>query len=181
MADISNVFFRIVDGARLFFYRSDSPIKLHLGCGDQHKNGYLNIDWRKTGVTDFVCNISSIPIKDNSVSVIESYHVIEHLSEHDAIGALEHWYKLLNSGGKIVVECPDLDRTLKEYLDGNKDRIHDIFGYRRFPGDAHLFGYDYESLKALLVSIGFNDVCSATPQDYHVDEQPCLRVEGVKG
>ena len=123
LVDAANLIFRFTDRIRLFFYRSRVPIKLHLGCGDQRKDGYLNIDWRKTDATDFVCNISSIPLKDDSVSVIESYHVIEHLSERQAISTLENWYKMLDIGGKLVIECPNFDKAVKEYLDGNTNRI----------------------------------------------------------
>ena len=184
LVDIANIIFRVIDKYRLFAFRNNKknkPIKLHLGCGERHKDGYLNIDWRKTQATDFVCDITAIPFKNNSISVIESYHVIEHLSKDDAIKTLENWYKMLEVGGKLVIECPNFDEAVKEYLDGNQDRIYNIFGYRRFPGDGHLFGYNYERLAMVLTSIGFSNICNVEPQDYHIAEEPCLRVEGVKG
>lgn len=180
LEDILNVVYRFIDRFRLFFYKSNQPIKLHLGCGEVSKEGYLNIDWRKTIATNYVSNVSSIPLKNNSVSIIESYHVLEHLSKNEAINTLEKWFKLLEVGGKIVIECPNFDEAVREYLDGNTHRIYNVFGYRRFPGDAHQFGYSFERLKETLLSLGYTDVEQASPTDYHIHEEPCLRVEGYK-
>ena len=183
LVDLENIVLRHVDKYRLIAFSNSKkigPVKLHLGCGEQHKSGYVNIDWRRTNATDFVYDITSIPLKDNSVSVIESYHVIEHLSANDALSTLENWYKMLEVGGKKVIECPNFDEAAKENLDGNDNRIYNIFGYRRFPGDGHLFGYNFQRLEKILLSIGFTDIQNCAPQDYHVDEEPCLRVEAIK-
>lgn len=47
--------------------KDEKPLKLHLGCGHKHLEGYVNIDWRKTGTTDLVCDIRNLPYNDNSV------------------------------------------------------------------------------------------------------------------
>ncbi len=180
LIDLLNVFYRFIDRFRLIFLRSDQPIRLHLGCGEVFKEGYLNIDWRKTIATDYVCDITSVPLKKNSVSLIESYHVIEHLSKNEAIHTLKKWLDLLEVGGKVIIECPNFDEAVKEYLDGNTDRIYNIFGHRRFPGDAHQFGYNFERLNETLISIGYSDVTQSEPTDYHIHEEPCLRVEAFK-
>ena len=83
-------------------------------------------------------------------------------------------------GGKVIIECPNFDEAVKEYLDGNTDRIYNIFGHRRFPGDAHQFGYNFERLNETLISIGYSDVTQSEPTDYHIHEEPCLRVEAFK-
>ncbi len=44
-----------------------SLIKLHLGCGNRHFQGYSNIDLNKTKATDFVFDIRKLPYTDNSV------------------------------------------------------------------------------------------------------------------
>src|SRR4030043_1729163 len=42
-------------------FHDHSLMKLHLGCGNNHKDGFVNIDWRKTGATDIVCDIRKLP------------------------------------------------------------------------------------------------------------------------
>ena len=151
-----------------------------MGCGEQRKLDRINIDWRKTIATDFVQDINDLPLKEQSVASIESYHVVEHLSETDAIRTFKNWYKILKLNGQLVIECPDFDETVREYLNGNAKRIYDVYGKRRFPGDGHLFGYNFERLNSALTSVGFSEIRSCDPEDYHKDEQPCLRVEALK-
>ncbi len=121
-----------------------------------------------------------LPCPENSVERIETYHVIEHLPHPVVRSGLEHWYRLLTPGGKLILECPDLDKALREYLDGNEERLFNIFGRQRFPGDAHLFGYNASRLCKLLESVGFTEVVQREPRDYHKELEPCLRVECEK-
>ena len=84
-------------------------------------------------------------------------------------------------GEKLIIECPDFDKSVKEYVEGNEKRIDNIFGLQRFLGDTHLFGYNFKRLKKLLEDVGFKDVQRREPRDYHTKDEPCLRVECVKG
>ena len=157
------------------------PLKLLLGCGDIKIDGYINIDWRRTRATDLVCDITKLPYPNGSVERIEIYHVIEHLSVRVFEKALGHWHAILVEGGRLVIECPDFDATLREYLDGKEERIHNIFGLHRFDGDAHHFGYSLGRLKKILEAAGFRSIERREPTDYHKHEEPCFRVECVKG
>lgn len=156
-------------------------LNLHLGCGDRHFEDYVNIDVRKTRATDIVCDIKKLPYPDNSVALIETYHVIEHLLRHDLPKALKEWHRILTRGGKLIIECPNFDEAVKEYIYGNEKRIDNIFGLQRFPGDVHQFGYNFQRLKRLLEEVGFKNIQEKEPRDYHAKDEPCLRVECVKG
>lgn len=155
-------------------------VKLHLGCGKNHFDGFINIDQRQTSATDLECDIVRLPFDDNTIDRIETYHVIEHMPRHDVPRALKEWFRVMKPNGTLIIECPDFDRTAKEYLDGREDRIDNIFGLQRFPGDTHLFGYNFKRLKALVQNAGFADVTESSPQDYHKDLEPCLRLEARK-
>ncbi len=156
-------------------------LRLHLGCGNRHLDGYVNIDFRKTAATDLTCDIRRLPYPAGSVGVIETYHVIEHLPRHDLPHALTEWHRVLAPGGRLIIECPDFDAAVKEYLEGNARRIDNIFGLQRFPGDTHLFGYNFPRLKEILAAAGFIQIERTAPQDYHTGEEPCLRVECTRG
>ncbi len=159
---------------------ADGCIKLHLGCGKHHFDGYINIDLRETSATDLECDIIRLPFDDGTVEVIETYHVIEHLPRHDVPEALKEWRRVLAEGGRLVIECPDFDGAAREYLEGNERRIDNIFGLQRFDGDTHLFGYKFARLKGILEDAGFKNIRQCPPQDYHKEEEPCLRVEACK-
>ena len=159
---------------------ADGNVKLHLGCGKNHFEGYINIDLRQTSATDVECDISKLPFDDASVQLIETYHVIEHLPRHDVPKALAEWRRVLIEGGQLIIECPDFDGAVKEYIEGNESRIDNIFGLQRFDGDTHLFGYNTKRLMELLAHAGFKEIKSCVPRDYHCDLEPCLRVEARK-
>ena len=156
------------------------PLHLHLGCGKRSLKGYVNIDWRKTKATDLVCNILKIPYPDNAVDTIEIYHVIEHLPRHELPKALKEWFRVMLPGGQLIIEYPDFDQAVKEYLKGNENRIDNIFGLQRFSGDTHLFGYNFKRLRKLLEQAGFTNIKNVIPTDYHVETEPCLRIECSK-
>ncbi|CAN0478189.1 unnamed protein product, partial [Discosporangium mesarthrocarpum] len=37
---------------------------------------------------------------------------------------LREWARVLKPGGTIVLECPDFDQTVREYIEGNEYRIY---------------------------------------------------------
>ena len=155
-------------------------LRLHLGCGGVHKEGFVNIDHRTTRATDMVCDIRKLPFPDGSAAHIESYHVIEHVPHVEVQAMLREWNRVLKSGGSIVVECPDFDQAVREYLEGNEARIFNIFGLQRFKGDFHLYGYNQARLRETLETCGFEDIEFKEPQDYHKDLEPCMRAEARK-
>lgn len=154
--------------------------KIHLGCGSKKIKGYINIDYRKTNATDLVCDAKKLPFKKNSIEIIESYHLIEHLTKKDANHLIKQSYQLCCKGGKIIIECPDFDEAVKIYLKGNDNILDNIFGLQRYPGDSHLYGYNFTRLKNILEKNGFCNVKLKKAIDYHSKTEPCLRVEAEK-
>ena len=180
-----NIIRRNIDFAIITFkynlgIKNKSPLKLHLGCGDNYFEGYVNIDWRKTRATDLVCNIRKLPYPDNSIELIETYHAIEHLPRHDLPKALKEWDRVLFSGGRLIIEYPDFDEIVKRYLEGDEKQLDGIFALQRFEGDYHLFGYNFKRLRRVLKDRRFANIEKKDAQDYHVKEWPCLRVECIK-
>jgi len=163
--------------------RDKNLLMLHLGCGERHFEGYVNIDWRKTRATDLVCDIKKLPYPDFGIELIETYHVIEHLPRHDLLKALKEWNRVLKSKGKLIIEYPDFDTNIREYLEGKNSemQLHYIYGRQRFPGDTHYFGYNFERLKDILEKCGFTEVRRRNAQDPHTKEAACLRIECEKG
>jgi len=156
-------------------------LKLNLGCGSHAIEGFMNIDWIKTEAADLVCDIRKLPFPDSSVEVIEAYHVIEHFPRNEVSFVLKEWRRVLLPSGRLILEFPDFDKAVKEYLEGKQERLDSIFGLQRFSGDAHFFGYNLKRLSKLLNDAGFIEVESRPAQDYHCGNEPCLRLECRKG
>jgi predicted SAM-dependent methyltransferase len=160
--------------------RTGQATRLHLGCGHRRFDGYVNIDMKITRATDYVGDISHLPCPDGTVERIETYHVIEHIPHPHALQVVTEWCRALKPGGTLVVECPDFDEGIRQYLSGDERMLGSIYGWQRYEGDTHYYGYNVERLSALLLSAGFAQVLEGEPTDYHKDTEPCLRVEAVK-
>lgn len=176
------------------------PLKLHLGCGTQRHDGFINIDCKKTEATDLICDIRKLPYGTGTIDTIESYHVFEHMSvclhanvSNDygekyasLIIVLEEWRRVLKEGGNLVIEMPDLDGVIKEYMTANEARRDElligIYGsYRNNDNvDIHRWGANENRLRYILDKAGFRDIIFSPAQDYHKDDVPCLRVEAIK-
>jgi SAM-dependent methyltransferase len=155
-------------------------LRLHLGCGWKHFQGYVNVDIWITDATDVICDITKLPWPDNSVSVIENYHVIEHISYNKIRDTLAEWHRVLSPGGTLILECPHFDIAVGEYLEGNEYRLINIFGQQRNHGDVHLYGYNPSRLIRLLGEIGFGDFTEPSPQSSQSLDEPSFRIECKK-
>jgi predicted SAM-dependent methyltransferase len=176
---------RIIDpiliGVRYkIFRRPVRNLRLHLGCGSKHFYNYINVDLWISEATDVICDITKLPWPDNSADLIESYHVIEHISHRKVKDTLSDWFRVLKPGGRMIVEAPHFDMAINEYLQGNESRLINIFGWQRSYGDAHLYGYNPARLIRLLEEVGFGECLEAVPQSSQSVEEPSFRIECCK-
>jgi predicted SAM-dependent methyltransferase len=136
---------------------------------------------KPTRATDYVCDLTrGVPCPPNAAERIETYHVIEHIPHPQVHAVVQDWFRVLQPGGTLVIECPDLDEGVRRYLDGDEDMLGSIYGLQRYPGDTHFYGYNVKRLTSLLTSIGFAKVEEGPARDYHALTEPCLRVEARK-
>jgi predicted SAM-dependent methyltransferase len=148
-------------------------IKLHLGCGPNLLEGYVNVEG------DYLAHMEGIavhdltqpfPIPDNTVSEILTVHVIEHIMPHDVPAMLTEWLRILKPGGFVATEWPDLLKMCQVIVDNPhylyskngkelKRSVAGIFGnISRYkdPVMLHKWGYSAESLKRLKLEMGFS-------------------------
>ncbi|MBF0186463.1 MAG: hypothetical protein HQL50_00900 [Magnetococcales bacterium] len=83
-------------------------MKLNLGCGNHHLNGYLNVD--KVGRADTLCDLESLPWpwENNSVQEIVMRHVLEHLGQKSDtfLGIMQEIYRVCRDGAVITITVP---------------------------------------------------------------------------
>jgi predicted SAM-dependent methyltransferase len=158
-------------------------MRLNIGCGNKPKEGFINIDiaGRKA---DVIADCTELPFKDRTIDVIESYHLIEHLTKDKAEQSLIHWHALLKKDGKLVIECPDMVEVFLNYLgareEDEEEFLYSVYGRHRYKYDIHYWGYSKKSLTRLLHNIGFYNIVTSAGTDYHATMEPCLRVEAKK-
>jgi glycosyltransferase involved in cell wall biosynthesis len=80
-------------------------LKVDIGGGLFPRAGYTTIDQEDA---DIICNLDDgIPLKDNSVGVLNASHVIEHLK--DPIKTMREIHRVLAHGGWAFIEVPSTD------------------------------------------------------------------------
>ena len=157
-------------------------MKLHIGCGGiRLSDDFINVDIRQVGKADIIARAEELPFKDNSFDRMESYHLIEHIEHLIVPEMLREWFRVMCKNATLRIECPDFDKTVEEYLEGNEKRIYNIYGLQRFPNDNHFFGYNFKRLNEVLLNAGFMEILQQEAVDYHSKDEPCLAVECKKG
>jgi len=81
------------------------PIRLHLGCDDRYRYGFINIDSEKRGRTDAVYGLSSIPhVPSDSIAEIVSYKAMLRLWPGKVEHAILGWHRMLAPGAPIKID-----------------------------------------------------------------------------
>ncbi len=81
------------------------PVIVDLGCGSKKVNGAFGFDIRPEPGVNVVCNIErQLPLKTNSVDVVNLSHILEHI--RDLIPFMEEVYRVCRSGAMVRVVVP---------------------------------------------------------------------------
>ena len=143
-------------------------MKLNLGCGDDVKAGYINIDIRKTKPNVLMLDLEKDLLKvfpDNSVEEIIAKDVIEHVSWRRVEDLLRDIHRVLKSNGRIYIQVPDLEAIAKKVilnpnfkygeLSGYKAISYWIYGGQDYEYNFHKSGFTISTLRGILEQIGF--------------------------
>jgi len=159
-------------------------VKINLGCGNNIKSGYINVDkYNNTGAVDYQWDLAKLEVEDESVDEIYTSHVFEHIKINQVYAVLEEWERVLRPGGKIVMRLPNLETEVKIWLNTPDDRkwfeLHRIFGSQSHEGNIHFNGHNPESLKALIERFNFR-VTSLGTGNRGFGEEIQLTAEKIK-
>jgi len=137
-----------------------------------------NIEWNRNNKINFANASKKLPFKNDSIDVIYSSHMLEHLSRSEAINFIFEVRRSLSNGGILRISVPDLRKLVERYI-GNSDAdafventlladvklnsIKDklkllVIGFRH-----HQWMYDGKSLSKLLLDCGFTRVFILDP------------------
>lgn len=157
------------------------PIRLHLGCGNNRKEGYINVD-KYVSNADANMDIFNLQFPDDTVDEIFTEHMLEHLGKYEVPLALKEWARVLKPDGKLVMNLPNLEWCLREWLSKPEEerwgwQLDTIFGLQNHPGEFHKTGFTAPRLRQLLSAAGFRSI---TIKDHWSHGQSCFWVEASK-
>lgn len=178
-------------------YLRFSPIpRLHLGCGGNFLEGWLNVDFFPQAPGVVVMDLRKpLPLPSNTFDTIFHEHLIEHLTDDQGLSLTRECWRVLRPGGVLRINTPDLQalRRLMERPLTTKARVYvDWMGQTflselpnvlpsdavnlMFYGHGHRIIYDVESLARLLRKAGFSRVTQC-----QVGQSGVPAFEGIEG
>jgi len=155
-------------------------MKLNLGSGNRPLEGYISVDLSPKA--DVNCDIRKLPYEDNSVEEIIAIHVIEHFYKWEVLPLLLEWRRVLQPGGRLILECPNLAQAARYFLSGASDQLSmwAFYGNPDLKDELHChhWGYTPQSLVETLEQAGFKQ-CKALPAQFKIPDRD-MRVEAIK-
>lgn len=170
--------------------------RVHLGAGSRQISGWINVD---APPSDLCVNLArGIPLPTASVRLLFCSHLLEHLYyPSEAQTLLRDCFRVLVPGGRLRLIVPDAELCLRAYAQGNdaffasrrlqwdgwpqrRTALEDTLPYLgAFPDagalhESHRYGYDFETLRAALVRVGFAVVERSA---YMASALPELRID----
>ena len=93
-------------------------VKLNLGSGFRHQEGFVNIDNRAEVKPDLVCDvIEGLPYDDNSVDEVRAFDFLEHIPLGKTVGIIEEIWRVLKPGGIFESFTPDAENGQGAFQD----------------------------------------------------------------
>jgi predicted SAM-dependent methyltransferase len=170
--------------------------KLHIGCGKNPLDGWVNIDVYPAPLALNV--LWGLPFVDGSARYIFVSHLLEHLFfPRDVKPFLAEMRRVLAPGGIVRIVVPDVEQCIEAYTTNdrtffgnrreawpwwpeNPTRLEDFLAYAgagaepAYLFESHKYGYDFETLSRVLSDAGFSGISrssymASSHEELHVD------------
>ena len=137
--------------------------RLHLGCGFNHLDGWLNIDRVGAHADVYWYLRRPVPLPDGAARAVFHEHLLEHLPYVAAFQLMRECHRLTEPGGIVRVVVPDAGRRIAEYAARNEQLLkwaptHLMAAQPLLSGYGHVSMYDAETLTMFLEKAGFDQV-----------------------
>ena len=138
-----------------------APVKLHLGCGGNILEGFVNVD-KFNKKADIQADLINLPFEDGCAEVVYAFHVIEHIHWPLQIPLYEEFYRVLQKGGQLHLGYPEWEVCARNFLNNEGGKkwtwwIQTLYGQQSAPGLEHLSPIVTNHLIEQLVQIGFGE------------------------
>ena len=156
-------------------------MKLNIGCGYNYLPGYLNLDSSPESAADKLMQAHSLDFRDAAAREIKALQLAEHLGFFKTKYFLAECWRVLAPEGELLLETPDIEKSLKLFLDGDHKVKEAVLGWiygSETPGMNHLYCFPAALLGELLAEAGF-EISAMDKFDFQ-PWRPALRFRAVK-
>jgi ubiquinone/menaquinone biosynthesis C-methylase UbiE len=137
-------------------------IKLNLGSSKNLIKGFINVDigFDIKDKSFVKADVIELPFPDEYADYILARQLLEHLSISYIIPALKEWLRVLKTGGRMVITCPNFTLMAEEWLNTEFNPIdyHEmtqgLYGNQRTMYEHHLTPITPEFLNYCLLKAG---------------------------
>jgi len=150
-------------------------MKLNLGCGKLHREGYVGIDFNKENGAEVIHDLKDkLPYEDNTIDEIYASHIIEHFWWETIPTVLKDWYRVLKKGGVVDIWTVDFDKLIYHFMNHQPQHFKKtmvginwrLFATNRFEGDAHHSMFNARYLGLLLSEAGFTKISRIPDKEF---------------
>lgn len=156
-------------------------MKLNIGCGYNRLEGWLNVDNSADSAADSLMEAHDLRLENASVEEIMALHLVEHLGFFKTKYFLSECWRVLETGGTLTLETPDIEKTFAVFLAGDAAAREAALGWvygSETAGMGHAYCFPKELLLELLAEAGFQT--RAVTEFLFQPHRPALRFEAVK-
>ena len=126
--------------------------KLNLGAGDNHAEGYVNLD-RANGEEAY-----PLAYPDNHFLEVRASHLLEHFGRGEVISVLKEWVRVLRPGGSLKIAVPNREWIFTHWGDDPMKAEAYLFGGQTDSNDFHKLSFGPKMLETLLREVGLVDI-----------------------
>ena len=175
--------------------------RLHWGCGERPRPGWINSDRIQRPGVDLAGDIlQGLPLRSDSIAYIVSIHALQEIPYLELDGAVRELRRVLEPGGVLRLGLPDLARAINAYVgndsayfyitDGESATLGGKFAIQLTWYGSSRIMFDWPYIHEVLTRGGFREVrrcalgetASRYPEIVELDDRPreTLFVEAVK-
>jgi predicted SAM-dependent methyltransferase len=130
-------------------------MKLHLGCGNDYREGFINCDYSAEVKPDKVIDLEKpLDFEDNSVDFVLANHVFEHITHFSEL--MHELHRVCKNDARIVVRVP-FYASWGQFNDPTHVRFFSpfTFGYFKMNNYSHEVGCTEDMLEVQKVHLNF--------------------------
>lgn len=155
-------------------------MKIELGSGFHPVEGFdIHMDINpECPHLEKIGSVDSVPFPDNTFEEARASDVLEHFSYRDTLRVLKEWFRILQPGGKIYIQCPNAKLLAQRWINNDLPLMDGMpidfsASYWILGGhndgcfaknddtwrfNAHYTLFSSESLEFYLRKVGFRDI-----------------------